>query len=50
MEIKQEVETEGQELSDVSINLAQAILHRQFYEIPGLENTSLGILGKFYML
>ena len=34
-------------MSDVSINLAQEILRRQFSEISGLEDTSFGIFGKF---
>ena len=46
-EIKDEIETEGRELSDLPINLAQEILRRQFLEISGLEDTSLGIFGKF---
>ena len=46
-EINDEVETEGRELSDLSINVAQEILRRQFPEISGLEYTSLGIFGKF---
>ena len=46
-EIKDEVETEGRELSDLSINLAQELLRRLFPEISELEDTSLGIFGKF---
>ena len=46
-EIKDEVETEGRKLSDLSINLVQEILQRQFPEISGLEDTSPGIFGKF---
>ena len=42
-EIKDEVETEGRELSDLSINLAQEILRSLFPEISELEDTSLGI-------
>ena len=45
-EIKDEVETEGRKLSDLSINLVQEILQRQFPEISGLEDTSPGIFGK----
>ena len=46
-EIKDEVETEGRELSDLQMNLAQEILRRHFPEISRLEDTSLGIFGKF---
>ena len=45
--MKDEVETEGRELSDLSINLAQEILRIQFPEISGQEDTSLGTFGKF---
>ena len=46
-EIKDEVETEERELSDLSINLAQEILRKQFPKIVGLQDTSLGMLTKF---
>ena len=46
-EIKDEVETEETELSDLSINLAQEILRKKFPKILGLQDTSLGILRKF---
>ena len=46
-EIKDKVKTEGRELSDLSINLAQEILRRQFPKILGLQDTSFEIFGKF---
>ena len=46
-EIKDEVETEEGELSDLSINLPQEILRKQFPKILGLQDTFLGILKKF---
>ena len=46
-EIRDEVETEGRDLSDLQIYLAQEILRRHFTEILGLEDTSLRIFGKF---
>ena len=46
-EIKDKVETEGRELSDLQMNLAQEILRRHFPEISRLEDTFLGIFGKF---
>ena len=42
-EIKDKVETEGRELSDLSMNLVQEILRKQFPKVLGLQVTSLGI-------
>ena len=42
-EIKDKVETEGRELSDLSMNLVQEISRKQFPKVLGLQVTSLGI-------
>ena len=46
-EIKNEEERERRELSDLSTNLPPKILRKQFPEIAGLADASLGIFGQF---